>query len=165
MEVEPAALTVHAPIYTASTSDLDINGDFTLRDNFHTCMKKIFAMSNFKPKKILDIGCSTGLSTLKLHDSFPGAEIIGMDLSPYMLAGTLHNCFLSLFFSFFQFYSLRFYSLLLSLLLFFSLLFFYLLFEILRNTLRSLLRHSSKYFNFLSNQFSIALVCFLSCQV
>ena len=88
MEVEPAALTVHAPIYTASTSDLDINGDFTLRDNFHTCMKKIFTMSNFHPNKILDIGCSTGLSTLKLHDSFPEAEIIGMDLSPYMLAGT-----------------------------------------------------------------------------
>jgi SAM-dependent methyltransferase len=110
MEVEPAALTVHAPIYTASTSDLDINGDFTLRDNFHTCMKKIFAMSNFNPKKILDVGCSTGLSTLKLHDSFPGAEIIGMDLSPYMLAGTLHNCFLSLILSLFLFSSLLFYS-------------------------------------------------------
>ena len=110
MEVEPAALTVHAPIYTASTSDLDINGDFTLRDNFHTCMKKIFAKSNFNPKKILDIGCSTGLSTLKLHDSFPGAEIIGMDLSPYMLAGTLHNCFLSVNFSFFLFSSVLFYS-------------------------------------------------------
>ena len=91
MEVEPAALTVHAPIYTASTSDLDINGDFTLRDNFHTCMKKIFTLSNFNPRKILDIGCSTGLSTLKLHDSFPNAEIIGMDLSPYMLAGRLFS--------------------------------------------------------------------------
>lgn len=88
MEVEPAALTVHAPIYTASKSDLEIEGDFKLRDNFHTCMRKIFTMSNFEPKKILDIGCSTGLSTLKLHDSFPDAEIIGMDLSPYMLAGT-----------------------------------------------------------------------------
>ena len=89
MEVEPAALTVHAPIYTASKSDLEVDGDFKLRDNFHTCMKKIFTMSNFKPKKILDIGCSTGLSTLKLHDSFPEAEIIGMDLSPYMLASTV----------------------------------------------------------------------------
>ena len=87
MEVEPAALTVHAPIYTSSKSELDINGDFTLRDNFHKNMKKIFDTTRYKPKRILDVGCSTGLSTIKLHDSFPEANIIGIDLSPHMLAG------------------------------------------------------------------------------
>jgi ubiquinone/menaquinone biosynthesis C-methylase UbiE len=87
MEVEPAALTVHAPIYTKDKNELDIDGDFTLRDNFHKKMRHIFSATGFEPRKILDIGCSTGLSTLKLHDSFPKAEIVGMDLSPHMLSG------------------------------------------------------------------------------
>lgn len=54
-------------------------------------MLKIFESRNFIPTKILDVGCSTGLSTLKLHDSFPLAEIIGLDLSPFMLAVAKHN--------------------------------------------------------------------------
>lgn len=87
MEVEPAALTVHAPIYTKDKDELDIAGDFTLRDNFHKNMLQLFSTAGFEPKKILDIGCSTGLSTLKLHDSFPKAEIVGLDLSPHMLSG------------------------------------------------------------------------------
>lgn len=44
-----------------------------------------------KPRKIVDIGCSTGLSTLKLHESFPDAEIIGVYLSPYMLSDTFSS--------------------------------------------------------------------------
>ena len=87
MEVEPAALTVHAPIYTKDKNELDINGDFTLRDKFHINMKAMFDSKRYQPKRILDIGCSTGLSTLKLHDSFPEAEVIGLDLSPHMLSG------------------------------------------------------------------------------
>lgn len=87
MEVECAALSVHCHIYTGSPKILEREGDFKLRDNFHTEMRKMLAEKHFKPKKILDVGCSTGLSTAKLHDSFPDAEIIGIDLSPYMLAG------------------------------------------------------------------------------
>ena len=87
VEVESAALSVHAHIYTPSRKILDVNGDFTLRDNFHKNMMSILAKSMTRPiRQILDIGCSTGLSTLKLHDTFPEAEIIGCDLSPYMLA-------------------------------------------------------------------------------
>jgi ubiquinone/menaquinone biosynthesis C-methylase UbiE len=89
MEVEVAALTVHAPIFN---KELGRDGDFILRDNFHKNMLKIFENSGFKPTKILDIGCSTGLSTLKLYDSFPHCEIIGLDLSPYMLSGMLLIC-------------------------------------------------------------------------
>ena len=90
MEVEPAALTVHAPIYTPSFKILDINGDYTLRDNFHKNMKIIFDKIGFKPKRILDLGCSTGLSTVKFSESFSDVEIIGLDLSPHMLAGKNH---------------------------------------------------------------------------
>ena len=57
MEVESAALTVHAPIFTPSRQELDKNGDFTLRDNFHKNMCIMFAKNNFKPSRILDIGC------------------------------------------------------------------------------------------------------------
>lgn len=93
MEVESAALTVHAPIFTATKTELDRNGDFTLRDNFHKNMLKMFVAKGFRPKRILDIGCSTGLSTLKLAESFPDSQIIGLDLSPYMLAVAKHQLY------------------------------------------------------------------------
>ena len=86
MEVDSAALTVHAHLYTESQKILERDGDAKLRDNFHRNMKKIFERNNFYPSRILDIGCSTGLSTFKFFESFPGVEVIGLDLSPFMLA-------------------------------------------------------------------------------
>lgn len=38
-----------------------------------------------KPRRILDLGCGTGSTTLMLKQSFPDARVIGLDLSPYML--------------------------------------------------------------------------------
>ncbi|EAW37731.1 class I SAM-dependent methyltransferase [Lyngbya sp. PCC 8106] len=38
-----------------------------------------------KPRQILDLGCGTGSTTLRLKQAFPEAEVIGIDLSPYML--------------------------------------------------------------------------------
>lgn len=37
------------------------------------------------PRRILDLGCGTGSTTLLLKKAFPNAEVIGIDLSPYML--------------------------------------------------------------------------------
>lgn len=37
------------------------------------------------PQRILDLGCGTGSTTLLLKQAFPQAEVIGLDLSPYML--------------------------------------------------------------------------------
>lgn len=37
------------------------------------------------PRRILDLGCGTGSQTVMLKRSFPAAEVIGLDLSPYML--------------------------------------------------------------------------------
>ena len=44
-----------------------------------------------KPKRIVDLGCGTGSTTILLRESFPEAEIIGLDLSPYMLAIADHK--------------------------------------------------------------------------
>ena len=37
------------------------------------------------PKKVLDVACGTGDVSFRLHELFPEAEIIGLDLSPGML--------------------------------------------------------------------------------
>lgn len=37
------------------------------------------------PRRILDLGCGTGSTTLLLKQKFPQSEVIGLDLSPYML--------------------------------------------------------------------------------
>lgn len=91
MEVESAALTVHSPIFANNPKEPDINGDSILRSNFHNRMTSILSEYQFKPKKILDIGCSGGLSTLKLRSTFPDANIVGLDYSPYMLSVAKYN--------------------------------------------------------------------------
>lgn len=37
------------------------------------------------PQRILDLGCGTGATTLMLKQAFPQAQVMGLDLSPYML--------------------------------------------------------------------------------
>ena len=37
------------------------------------------------PRRIVDLGCGSGLSTLELRRAFPESEIVGVDLSPDML--------------------------------------------------------------------------------
>jgi ubiquinone/menaquinone biosynthesis C-methylase UbiE len=38
-----------------------------------------------QPRRMLDLGCGTGSTTLMVKQAFPQAEVIGLDLSPYML--------------------------------------------------------------------------------
>jgi ubiquinone/menaquinone biosynthesis C-methylase UbiE len=44
-----------------------------------------------KPRRILDLGCGTGSTTIMLKQAFPQAEVIGLDLSPYMLLRSFHK--------------------------------------------------------------------------
>ncbi|XHX77788.1 MAG: class I SAM-dependent methyltransferase [Stenomitos frigidus ULC029] len=44
-----------------------------------------------QPRRILDLGCGTGSTTLLLKQAFPKAEVIGLDLSPQMLVVAEHK--------------------------------------------------------------------------
>jgi ubiquinone/menaquinone biosynthesis C-methylase UbiE len=43
------------------------------------------------PSRILDLGCGTGSTTMMLKQAFPKAQVIGLDLSPYMLVVAEHK--------------------------------------------------------------------------
>lgn len=43
------------------------------------------------PRRILDLGCGTGTTTLMLKRRFPNAEVVGLDLSPHMLVVAQHK--------------------------------------------------------------------------
>ncbi len=49
------------------------------------------AIGQPQPRRILDLGCGTGSTTLLLKRKFPQAEVIGLDLSPYMLVVAEHK--------------------------------------------------------------------------
>jgi trans-aconitate 2-methyltransferase len=48
--------------------------------------RDLIARIPIAPKRIVDLGCGSGLSTLALREAFPKAEIVGVDLSPDMVA-------------------------------------------------------------------------------
>ncbi|MGF1523836.1 MAG: class I SAM-dependent methyltransferase [Leptolyngbyaceae cyanobacterium] len=79
MEVEVAAKTVHAKIWPEAGAA----GDAKLRQSYHDILQAHLPQP---PQRILDLGCSTGLSTFALQALYPEAEITGVDLSPYYLA-------------------------------------------------------------------------------
>ncbi|KAG5176066.1 S-adenosyl-L-methionine-dependent methyltransferase [Tribonema minus] len=87
LEVEPSAISVHANIYTEN-GEFERDGDDKLRSTFLSRTLEILRDSGAPaPKDIVDLGCSTGLSTLALSRTFPDARhITGVDLSPHMLS-------------------------------------------------------------------------------
>ncbi len=79
MESEVAAKAVHARIWPEETAE----GDAKLRQSYHEIVQATLPEA---PKVIADLGCSVGLSTFALQATFPGAQLTGVDLSPYFLA-------------------------------------------------------------------------------
>lgn len=64
-----------------------------LRSSFLNAVKMYSAKWSTKtPQKIIDVGCSVGISTFYLADAFPStSEIVGLDLSPHFLAVAQHR--------------------------------------------------------------------------
>lgn len=79
LEVEVAAYTVHAGIWT----DAGVQGDPKLRSSYHNVLVNQIPAA---PKDILDVGCSVGMSSFALQAVYPQAKITGLDLSPYFLS-------------------------------------------------------------------------------
>ncbi|WP_264320086.1 class I SAM-dependent methyltransferase [Zarconia navalis] len=78
-ELEVAAKAVHAKIWPEAGA----KGDQKLRQSYHDL---VLAHLPNPPKDIVDIGCGVGLSTFALQQTYPEAQISGVDLSPYFLA-------------------------------------------------------------------------------
>ncbi|MGB8699438.1 MAG: class I SAM-dependent methyltransferase [Thermosynechococcaceae cyanobacterium] len=78
-EVEVAAYAVHAQIWSKDGAK---DGDAQLRNSFQTLLKQHIVPD---PTRILDLGCSVGMSTVALQSAYPNADVTGLDLSPYFL--------------------------------------------------------------------------------
>lgn len=79
MEVEVAAHAVHARIWEGAGAE----GDARLRQSYHAVLREQLPSA---PANAVDLGCSVGMSTFALQETFPDARITGVDLSPYFLA-------------------------------------------------------------------------------
>ncbi|KAL4856131.1 Demethylmenaquinone methyltransferase [Chlorella vulgaris] len=88
MEMTVAARSVHSTVYADDGKTLDPEGDNNLRSSYSRCMQQLLEEQQAaRPvQQILDVGASTGLSSLALLAAFPAAEVTGVDLSPHMLA-------------------------------------------------------------------------------
>lgn len=82
LEVESAAKAVHSTIWK-DTEGINAGGDAKIRQNYHNTLK---SQLKIEPKNIIDLGCSAGLSTFPLQDTYPQSQIIGVDLSAYCLS-------------------------------------------------------------------------------
>ncbi len=78
IEVEVAAYAVHSRVW----GETDAHGDARLRQSYHEILKAQVP----EVEKIVDLGCSVGMSTAAMQATYPTAQITGVDLSPYFLA-------------------------------------------------------------------------------
>jgi ubiquinone/menaquinone biosynthesis C-methylase UbiE len=83
-EVEVASYAVHSGIW----KDAGAQGDTKLRQSYHAILEQKIATA---PQRILDLGCSVGMSSFALQDTYADAAITGIDLSPYFLAIAHYN--------------------------------------------------------------------------
>jgi len=63
----------------------DIVAKYASPPNEMWIRRQLIRTINSQPERILDLGCGTGSATLMLKQAFHQADVIGLDLSPYML--------------------------------------------------------------------------------
>ena len=78
LEATVAAKAVHARLWPEG----DARGDIRLRQSY---LDVLLDQLPQPPATIVDLGCSTGLSTRALQQTYPKAQITGIDLSDYFL--------------------------------------------------------------------------------
>lgn len=78
LEATVAAKAVHARLWPEG----DARGDVRLRQSYLNILLEQLPQT---PKTIVDLGCSTGLSTRALKTAYPQSQIIGIELSEYFL--------------------------------------------------------------------------------
>ena len=81
------------------------SGDEALRQSYSAALLRLVRTLGMTllPQHVLDLGCSTGLSSRELLRVFPAAHITAVDLSPHFLAvarfqqrqACLHLCWFS----------------------------------------------------------------------
>jgi ubiquinone/menaquinone biosynthesis C-methylase UbiE len=64
---------------------------YVLPPNESLVRQALIEANKVQPRRILDLGCGTGSTTLMLKQAFGQAEVIGLDLSPYMLVRASHK--------------------------------------------------------------------------
>ena len=63
------------------------DADEKMRSSYSKLLSKSMQQLRIKePRQIIDLGCASGLSSLELSKTFPDAQILGIDLSPFFLA-------------------------------------------------------------------------------
>ena len=78
LEATVAAKAVHARLWPEG----DARGDVRLRQSYLDVLAEQLPTA---PESIVDLGCSTGLSTHALQAAYPQAQITGVELSDYFL--------------------------------------------------------------------------------
>lgn len=86
-EVEPATEAMALRVWKEETELTPQQAQRRLRGGIFDAVRAFIAQHGLKePQQILDVGCSTGVSTRWLADEFSTAEVSALDLSPYFLA-------------------------------------------------------------------------------
>ncbi|KAK9803742.1 hypothetical protein WJX73_010127 [Symbiochloris irregularis] len=89
-QVEAASQAVHANVFDHEGKKLDARGDARLRASYSEHMLQMIPETAGEMRRIVDLGCGTGLSALELLRVFPEAQVTGVDLSPHFLAVGQH---------------------------------------------------------------------------
>ena len=89
LEVEAAAQSVHATVFSSDGKELDPSGDARLRSSYSDCLLRLLdSLDIRRPCDVIDLGCATGLSSMELLRVLDGDDVnvTGVDLSPFFLA-------------------------------------------------------------------------------
>ena len=86
VEAEPATYSMALRVYPKERITAE-EAQRRLRDSYTDALRAhVEAHGAGEPETIVDVGCSVGMSTRYISEAFPNSQMIGLDLSPHMLA-------------------------------------------------------------------------------